>query len=143
MDKHMQQAERLCRALADATRLRILALLARGEVCVCDLHQSLGISQPKASRHLGHLRRAGLVETRREGLWVHYRLVEAADPFVTGLVEAVTRALTAIPTVQRDARKLEKATGCDLERPAVTRLHQHPAGTSSTTAPRSRRTRHS
>src|SRR5688500_5269820 len=99
MDRRMQQAARICGALADATRLRILALLARGEVCVCDLHESLGISQPKASRHLGHLRRAGLVQARRAGLWVHYRLAAGDDPLVTGLLAVVAQGLTTIPTV--------------------------------------------
>jgi ArsR family transcriptional regulator len=142
MDKRMQQAERLCAALADATRLRILALLSRGEVCVCDVHESLGISQPKASRHLGHLRRVGLVEARRDGLWVHYRLVEGGDPFVTGLMDVVTRALTTIPTVRRDVRKLEKATGCGIEPCSTTRVHQGPARSPSRTAPPYRRASH-
>jgi ArsR family transcriptional regulator, arsenate/arsenite/antimonite-responsive transcriptional repressor len=139
MDKRMQQAARTCAALADATRLRILALLAHGEVCVCDLHESLGISQPKASRHLAHLRRVGLVRTRRTGLWVHYRVVDARDPFVTGLVEVVTRALTTIPTIRRDAQKLEKATGCRPPGPARAYLHQRRADQSARAAPPSRR----
>ena len=68
--------ETLFKALADATRLRILGLLLTGEVCVCDIHESLKIPQPKASRHLAYLRKAGLVDTRREGLWMHYRLAD-------------------------------------------------------------------
>ena len=72
--------ERLFQALADPTRLRIIGLLLDGEVCVCDLHASLDISQPKASRHLASLRRAGLVAARRDGLWMHYRLAEPSDP---------------------------------------------------------------
>src|SRR5712692_8448887 len=64
MTKHMSEMERLFKALADATRLRILGLLLTGEVCVCHIHESLKIPQPKASRHLAYLRRAGLVETR-------------------------------------------------------------------------------
>ena len=67
-------------ALADATRLRILGVLADGEVCVCHIHEALRLPQPTVSRHLAHLRRAGLVKTRREGLWIHYRLAEVADP---------------------------------------------------------------
>ncbi len=73
MPKHLEDMEVLFKALADATRLRILGLLLTGEVCVCHIHESLKIPQPKASRHLAYLRRAGLVETRREGLWGHYR----------------------------------------------------------------------
>ena len=108
----MSRAARLFGALADATRLRILGLLAGGEVCVCDIHESLGISQPKVSRHLGLLRRAGLVQTRREGLWVHYRLLNSLDPMATAVVQAVIETLPSIDTIRRDARKLEKANGC-------------------------------
>jgi len=62
-------------ALADPTRRRILALLqAEGECCVCVLYETLDLPQPKVSRHLGVLRAAGIVATRREGLWIHYRL---------------------------------------------------------------------
>src|SRR5882672_10297790 len=74
MAKTLADMELLFKALADATRLRILGLLLAGEVCVCDIHESLKIPQSKASRHLAYLRRSGLVETRRDGLWIHYRL---------------------------------------------------------------------
>lgn len=106
--------ERLFQALSDATRLRILGLLLTGEVCVCDIHESLKLPQPKVSRHLAYLRKAGLVETRRDGLWVHYRLGTAADPVLGVVREAVTHALMHVNTVQRDARRLEKKNGCCL-----------------------------
>ena len=61
-------------ALADPTRARIVGLLTGGEVCVCHLHETLRIPQSKASRHLAYLRRAGLVETEKRGLWVWYRV---------------------------------------------------------------------
>ena len=80
MAKQLVEMESLFKALADATRLRILGLLLAGEVCVCDIHESLKIPQSKASRHLAYLRRSGLVETRRDGLWIHYRLGQFADP---------------------------------------------------------------
>src|ERR1700716_1668581 len=80
MAKQLVEMESLFKALADATRLRILGLLLAGEVCVCDIHESLKIPQSKASRHLAYLRRSGLVETRRDGLWIHYRLGKLADP---------------------------------------------------------------
>jgi ArsR family transcriptional regulator len=73
MATQIQSLEGIFHALADGTRIRILGLLLSGEVCVCNLHESLGESQPKISRHLAYLRKAGLVATRREGLWVHYR----------------------------------------------------------------------
>src|SRR3989442_1945195 len=80
MAKQLPEMEQLFKALADATRLRILGLLLTGEVCVCHIHESLRIPQPKASRHLAYLRRAGLVDTRRDGLWVHYRMASLTDP---------------------------------------------------------------
>ena len=101
-------------ALGDATRLRILGLLLTGEVCVCDIHESLKLSQPKVSRHLAYLRKAGLVETRRDGLWVHYRLATAPEPVLGVIRDAVTHALMHVNTVQRDAKRLERKNGCCL-----------------------------
>ncbi|MDE3155150.1 MAG: winged helix-turn-helix transcriptional regulator [Acidobacteriota bacterium] len=106
--------ETLFKALADATRLRILGLLLTGEVCVCHIHESLRIPQPRASRHLAYLRRAGLVATRRDGLWVHYRLAELEDPVLATIQRAVTHGLGHLDVVQRDAVRLQKKTGCCL-----------------------------
>lgn len=118
MMKPLTEMESLFKALADATRLRILGLLLAGEVCVCDIHESLKIPQPKASRHLAYLRRTGLVETRREGLWIHYRLGKLADPVLAAIVDAVRHALTHADTVRRDAERLQKRTGCCVPAPA-------------------------
>jgi ArsR family transcriptional regulator, arsenate/arsenite/antimonite-responsive transcriptional repressor len=115
--KTMADLERLFQALADATRLRILGLLLTGEVCVCDIHETLKIPQPKASRHLAYLRRSGLVDTRREGLWIHYRLAELPDPVVGAITAAVRHALTHVDVVQHDAARLRKKTGCCLPAP--------------------------
>ena len=117
MNTQIQSMERLFQALGDATRLRILGLLLTGEVCVCDIHDSLKISQPKASRHLAYLRRAGLVAARREGLWMYYRLAETRDPLVDTIRRAVTHTLAHVDSVRRDADRLQKKTGCYL--PAV------------------------
>jgi ArsR family transcriptional regulator len=117
MAKHLSDMERLFKALADATRLRILGLLLTGEVCVCHIHESLKIPQPKASRHLAYLRRAGLVETRRDGLWVHYRMATLTDPVLAAIVDAVRHALTHADIVRRDAVRLEKRNGCCLPAP--------------------------
>lgn len=103
--------EQLFQALSDATRLRILGLLLTGEVCVCDIHESLKLPQPKVSRHLAYLRKAGLVETRRDGLWVHYRLATKGDPVLGVVRDAVTHALMHVNTVHRDAKRLEKVKG--------------------------------
>ena len=82
MARPLNDMETLFKSLGDATRLRILGLLLTGEVCVCDLHDTLGIPQPKASRHLAYLRAAGLVDARREGQWMHYRLSDSRDPVI-------------------------------------------------------------
>jgi ArsR family transcriptional regulator len=117
MAKQLFEIERLFKALGDATRLRILGLLLTGEVCVCDIHETLKIPQPRASRHLAYLRRAGLVDTRREGLWVHYRLADPSDAVVAAVGDAVRHALTHVDVVQRDAHRLQKRTGCCLPAP--------------------------
>src|ERR1043165_3500991 len=103
--------ETVFKALADETRLRILGLLLTGEVCVCDIHESLKIPQSKASRHLAYLRRSGLVETRRSGLWIHYRLGRLSDPVLAAIVDAVRHALSHLDVVRNDAERLRKRTG--------------------------------
>jgi len=114
MNRQIPEMERLFKALADATRLRILGLLLTGEVCVCHIHESLKIPQSKASRHLAYLRRAGLVATRREGLWVHYRFATPSDAVLKTIGDAVRHALTHVDTVHRDAGRLSKRNGCCL-----------------------------
>ena len=111
----------LFQALGDATRLRILGLLVTGEVCVCHIHESLHIPQPKASRHLAYLRRAGLVDTRRDGLWVFYRLTDFGDPAVGVIRQAVSQALADTDTVRRDTGRLQKKIGCCVPTPAADR----------------------
>jgi len=113
----MFDLERLFKALADGTRLRILGLLLTGEVCVCHIHETLKISQPKASRHLAYLRRAGLVGTRRDGLWIHYRLAQFPDPVIEAIAGAVRHSLTHVEQVRHDAGRLGKRTGCCLPEP--------------------------
>ena len=103
--------EEVFKALADRTRLRMLALLGSSEVCVCNIHETLGVPQPTASRHLAYLRRVGLVEVRRDGTWMHYRISTSLDPVVRAVVDAAIHALTHVPTAARDRRQLEKVTG--------------------------------
>ncbi len=108
------EMETLFKALGDSTRLRILGLLLTGEVCVCDIHESLKIPQPKASRHLAYLRKVGLVDTRRAGLWIHYRLGSVSDPVLAAITDAVRHALTHLDDVRKDADRLQTRTGCCL-----------------------------
>ena len=107
--------EEVLKALADRTRLRILGLLATGEVCVCHLHESLKLPQPTVSRHLAYLRRAGLVSARKDGLWAYYRLDAPSDQTLRTLVDAVTHLTTHLSTAAQDRRRLEKATGCCVD----------------------------
>src|SRR5689334_22416745 len=109
--------EALFKALADETRLRILGLLLAGEVCVCDIHESLKIPQSKASRHLAYLRRSGLVDTRRSGLWIHYRLANPPDRVLATLAAAVKHALAHNDVIRKDGERLRKRTGCCVPAP--------------------------
>jgi ArsR family transcriptional regulator len=103
--------EEVFKALADKTRLRILALLGGDEVCVCHLHDTLGLPQPTVSRHLAYLRRTGLVDVRREGVWMHYKVSASLDPVIQAIVEAAVHALTHVPTANRDRKQYQKAFG--------------------------------
>jgi ArsR family transcriptional regulator len=112
MDRTLRSLDQVFKAMADPTRVRILGLLASGEVCVCNLHESLRLSQPLVSRHLAYLRRSGLVETRKEGLWVHYRLAVPDDEVMRTLVQAIYHCLGHLPAIAKDGKRLEKTTGC-------------------------------
>jgi ArsR family transcriptional regulator, arsenate/arsenite/antimonite-responsive transcriptional repressor len=118
MNTQLPQMERFFKALADTTRLRILGLLMTGEVCVCHIHQTLKIPQPKASRHLAYLRKAGLVDTRRDGLWIHYRMAHVSDPVLRTINETVRHGLTHMDVVRRDGKRLQEKTGCCLPQPS-------------------------
>ncbi|MCC6991189.1 MAG: metalloregulator ArsR/SmtB family transcription factor [Acidobacteria bacterium] len=107
----------LYQALADATRLRILAILTQqtpdgpdGELCVCHIHDCLGVSQPTASRHLAYLRKAGLVEARRQGVWMHYRIVRPADPVVASVFDAAIHALDHAESTVNDRARLARVS---------------------------------
>jgi ArsR family transcriptional regulator len=96
-------------ALADPTRLRILALLSEDEICVCHIHASLDVPQPTASRHLAYLRKSGLVETRRDGIWMHYRLAPIDNPVIAAVVKAALHALTHTTIRMKDEKRLHVA----------------------------------
>ena len=91
------------RALSDPTRLRLLQLLAGGELCVCDLMRVLQIPQAKTSRHLGYLKKAGLVTSRKDGLWSYYALARPRDAVHRRLLDCV-RALPVPATLKGLAR---------------------------------------
>lgn len=98
----------LFRAFADRTRLRILRLLTEGELCVCDLMSVLGSPQPFVSRHLGYLRRAGLVTDRRQGLWRYYSLVKPARGLQSRLIDCAAGCVDEIDALKKDRERLRR-----------------------------------
>jgi len=98
----------LFNALADRTRLRLLNLLAGGEVCVCYFVELLDEAQPKISRHLAYLRRVGLVAARRDGKWMHYRMVQPSDPVVARVLVCVLATFADDKQMQRDRARFER-----------------------------------
>lgn len=96
-------------ALADPTRLRLLNLMNGREVCVCYFVEILGQGQPKISRHLAYLRRAGLVTARREGKWMHYRIVPQSDAAAASILSAVLTSFGDDRQMQADHARLERA----------------------------------
>jgi len=93
-------------ALADRTRLRLLNLMRSDEVCVCFFVEILKTNQPKISRHLAYLRRAGIVGARRDGSWMHYRIVEPPDPDAARVLKDVMTWLENDKEMQRDRERL-------------------------------------
>jgi ArsR family transcriptional regulator len=99
----------LFRALADPTRLRLLNLIADREICVCYFVEILRISQPKVSRHLAYLRRAGIVASRREGKWMHYRLAAPKDQAAASILQETLKHLKKKSEMRRDVSRLSSA----------------------------------
>jgi ArsR family transcriptional regulator len=102
---------RLFRALGDETRLRIIALLSHGELCVCHIERALELSQPNVSRQLGILRAAGVVDARRDGTWVYYSIAAQQHDAVAALLAALVESFGAERAVRADHAKLRKACG--------------------------------
>jgi ArsR family transcriptional regulator, arsenate/arsenite/antimonite-responsive transcriptional repressor len=101
--------DRLFRALADPTRLRLINLIAEQEICVCYFVEVINAPQPKISRHLAYLRRLGIVSARRDGKWMHYRLAMPTDSHAAAILKATVAALKTDADFQRDVRRLDKA----------------------------------
>jgi ArsR family transcriptional regulator len=101
-------------ALADRTRLRLLNLMRGREVCVCYFVEILGESQPKISRHLAYLRKAGIVRVRREGKWMHYRIERHANPEAEAILEATLQSLKEDKGMQAERQQLARAC-CEPE----------------------------
>jgi len=96
-------------ALSDPTRLRLLNLMNGREVCVCYFVEILGQSQPKISRHLAYLRKAGIVEARREGKWMHYRIVSPRHTGAAKVLSEVLAVLRGEKAMQAELFRFHKA----------------------------------
>lgn len=96
-------------ALSDPTRLRLLSLMKNGEVCVCYLQEVLKTNQPKISRHLAYLKRAGLVEARRDGRWMHYRL-KKTDGSLDRILSQTLACLGQEAQIKKDVQRLKQVS---------------------------------
>src|SRR5438445_6931322 len=101
--------ESMLRALGERVRLRILNLIGDTELCVCFFVQALQLPQPTISRHLAYLRREGVVAARREGLWMHYRVVVPSDPHVAKVWRSTMEWAAEQPEMKRDRSRLTEA----------------------------------
>src|SRR6516225_2675615 len=109
----LDESVELFKAVADPVRLRLLHLLAAGEVCVCHLHEALDLPQSTVSRHLAYLRRRGLVVGRKEGLWVYYRLAKPAGELHRRLIGCLGACFKEVGVMARDRERLESRPCCD------------------------------
>ncbi|HMF63376.1 MAG TPA: metalloregulator ArsR/SmtB family transcription factor [Edaphobacter sp.] len=107
--KHTFSMERFFQALGDNTRLRLLNLMGAQEICVCYFVEILGGSQPKISRHLAYLRRAGITSSRREGRWMHYRIVMPPHIGAAQILLQTLDWLKEEKGMQADRARLSKA----------------------------------
>ena len=103
------ELERFFQALGDRTRLRLLNLIGDQEICVCYFVEILGSPQPKISRHLAYLRNAGIVAARREGKWMHYRIVAPPHAGAAQVLRQTLAALAEEKAMQADRARLAKA----------------------------------
>lgn len=97
------------RALSDRTRLRLLHLIGGQEICVCYFVEALKVSQPKISRHLAYLRRAGLVRVRKDGRWVHYSIAVPSDPTAARILRKTLERMGQERDFQHDCRRMQSA----------------------------------
>ena len=102
------EIDRMFRAFSDRSRLRILYLIKDGEMCVGDIVQILGLPQPTASRHLAYLRRSGLVDVRKQGLWCLYSVAKSRGRFHQRLLDCLAFCFDEVPELAADAAKAKQ-----------------------------------
>ena len=117
--KQAYNLERFFQALGDNTRLRLLNLMGDQEVCVCFFVEILGGPQPKISRHLAYLRNAGIVAARREGKWMHYRVVMPPHLGATQILRQTLDSLRGEKQMQTDRARLAKACCAPSKYPSI------------------------
>lgn len=104
----MKNPAQLFSILSDPTRLRILVLIEQeGELCVCEIMHALDESQPKISRHLAAMRNSGVVSSRREGTWMHYRINPDLPDWARKIIDATSTNLQKLDCYKKDARTLK------------------------------------
>ena len=108
----LETSVELFKAFADPVRLRLLNLLADGEVCVCHLHEALDLPQSTVSRHLAYLRKRGLVVGRKDGLWVHYRLARPSDALHRHLIDSLAACKKQSDALEQDRQRLDRQSCC-------------------------------
>jgi len=104
----MKEVVRFFKAFSDETRLRILRLLLKGELCICELMEVLQLPQSTVSRHMAYLKNAGLVEDRREGVWVYYSLTEPKDNVHACQLKCLAECFDDYEVPRRDEVRLEE-----------------------------------
>lgn len=107
----VRSASRLFKALGDETRLRIVALLSHGELCVCHIEAALDLTQSNTSRQLGVLKNAGVVEPRRDGNWVYYRIAPQLDDVCKAQLKALVGSFSKRDVLRQDVERLLKSRG--------------------------------
>ena len=104
----MKEVTRLFKAFSDETRLRILRLLLKGELCICELMEVLQLPQSNVSRHMAYLKNAGLVDDRREAVWVYYALTEPKNKVHACQLECLAECFGEYEGLKWDEARLEK-----------------------------------
>jgi ArsR family transcriptional regulator len=117
-------------ALADNTRLRLLNLMGETEVCVCFFVEVIGTNQPKISRHLAYLRKAGIVAARRDGIWAHYRITPPKNEHAVRVLSDIQEWLKSDKEMQKDRKQLAKVC-CAPQPPVSIQGAPRPVGVSA------------
>lgn len=116
----MKEFIKVTKALRDPNRVKVVKMLQHGELCVCEIQAALGVAQPTVSKHLKILEAAGLLDSRKEGLWVYYRLNDgSSSPYVATLLGNIKHWLEQSPEIRETVDRLPAIQRADLCRTSV------------------------